>query len=82
MSGPVWKRLRLKGTCDSCGETVPEVLAVGTVVDFRFLPDFRFCPACYDHYRGRYEDLDPKAVSEQRNPPLLSRPSDKSDLPE
>lgn len=82
MSGPVWKRLRLEGTCDACGETVKELLAVGTVVDFTFRPDFRYCPACYERYRGRHDELHPQAVAEQQNPPLLSRPSDIPDLPE
>lgn len=82
MSGPVWKRLRLEGTCDSCGETLAELLAVGTVVDFTFRPDFRYCPACYERYRGRHDELHPKAVAEAQDPPLISRPTSDSDLPE
>lgn len=82
MSGPVWKRLRLEGTCDSCGETSAELLAVGTVVDFIFRPEFRYCPACYERYRGRHDELHPRAVAESQDPPLISRPTDDSDLPE
>ena len=55
---------------------------MGTVVDFAFRPDFRYCPACYERYRGRHDELHPQAVAEQRNPPLISRPTDVSDLPE
>jgi hypothetical protein len=82
MSGPVWKRLRLEGTCDSCGERVRELLAVGIVVDFSFHPDFRYCPACYGKYAGRHDELDPRAVAEQQAPSLISRPDAVSDLPE
>ena len=82
MSGPVWKRLRLEGTCDSCGEKANELLAVGIVVDFAFRPDFRYCPACYRRYGGRHDELDPQAVAEQRAPSLISRPDAESDLPE
>lgn len=74
MSGPVWKILRTPGTCDSCGEDAAELLAVGTVVDFSFHADSRFCRVCYERYRGRHDELDPKAVSEQQAPPLVSRP--------
>ncbi len=82
MSGPVWKRLRLERTCDSCGETFQELYAVGTVVDFAFRPDFRYCATCYERYRGRHDELHPQAVAEQRVPPFLSRPTSESDLPE
>ena len=82
MSGPVWKRLRLEGACDSCGEKTSELLAVGTVVDFSFRPDFRYCAACYARYGGRHDELHPRAVAEQRNPPVISRPSGDSDLTE
>ena len=75
MSGPVWKKLRRPGACDSCGEKVDELLAVGTVVDFAFRPDFAFCPVCYERYKGRHDELDPKAVAEQKVPPLVSRPT-------
>lgn len=75
MSGPVWKILRLEGTCDSCGEKAPELLAVGTVVDFAFRPDSRFCHVCYERYKGHRDELDPRAVAEQKIPPFLSRPS-------
>ena len=80
MSGPVWKRLRLTGTCDSCGTSVPELLAVGTVVDFSFRTDSKFCPVCYERYRGRHDELDPQAVAEQKAPPLISRPISESDV--
>lgn len=82
MSGPVWKRLRAKGTCDSCGETSDTLLAVGTVADFAFRPDSKFCPACYERYRGRHDELDPKAVAEQKLPPVISRPISEGDLPQ
>ena len=82
MSGPVWKRLRLKGTCDACGETCDELFASGTVVDFAFTPDSRYCASCYTRYAGRYDELNPKAVDEQQNPPALSRPIAKGDLPD
>ena len=82
MSGPVWKRLRLEGTCDACGAASKELFAVGTVVDFSFRPDFRYCPACYERYRGRHDELHPQAVAEQQTPPVISRPSGDSDLPE
>ena len=74
MSGPVWKLLRLEGPCDSCGEKVPELLAVGTVVDFTFRTDSRFCRECYERYKGHRDELDPRAVDEQQFPPLVSRP--------
>ncbi len=74
MSGPVWKILRTPGTCDVCGEDVPELYAVGTVVDYAFTPDSRFCRVCYDRYRERHDELDPRAVAEQRTPPFVSRP--------
>ncbi len=80
MSGPVWKLLHSHGTCDACGETVDELLAVGTVVDFVFRPDARYCRECYDRYSGRYDELDPRAVAEQRTPPRLSRPDAVSDV--
>lgn len=80
MSGPVWKLLRAPGTCDSCGEEQGELLAVGTVVDFTFRPDSRFCRTCYDRYRGRHDELDQPAVAEQRAPSVISRPSGVSDL--
>lgn len=82
MSGPVWKRLRTRGTCDSCGETSDTLLAVGTVVDFSFRVDSRFCPVCYDRYTGRHDELDPKAVAEQKAPPLVSRPISEGDIPD
>jgi hypothetical protein len=82
MSGPVWKRLRLEGTCDSCGEKTNELLAVGIVVDFTFRPDFRYCAACYGKYRGRRDQLHPEAVAELQSPSLISRPDAVSDLPE
>ena len=75
MSGPVWKILHLEGSCDSCGERQQELLAVGTVVDFAFRIDSRFCKACYEKYKGRHDELDQKAVDEQQVPPLISRPS-------
>ncbi len=80
MSGPVWKLLKVSGTCDACGEASPELLAVGTVVDFEFRPDFRFCPSCYERYKGRRDELDPRAVAEQKAPPAISRPDAVSDL--
>jgi hypothetical protein len=82
MSGPVWKRLRLEGTCDSCGEKSNELLAVGIVVDFAFRTDFAFCPVCYEKYHGRYDELDPKAVADAKAPPLISIPITESDLPD
>ena len=75
MSGPVWKILRMPGACDSCGEKFDELLAVGTVVDFEFRPDFAFCRACYDRYQGRHDELDPRAVAQQQVPPVVSRPT-------
>ena len=81
MSGPVWKLLRTPGACDSCGESAPELLSVGTVVDYAFRPDYRFCRTCYDRYEGRRDDLHPKAVAEQRLPPLVSRPDSTEDVP-
>lgn len=74
MSGPVWKILRSPGTCDVCGEEAQELLAVGTVSDFEFRPRQRYCKVCYDRYRERHAELDPKSVAEQRVPPLISRP--------
>ncbi len=82
MSGPVWKRLRLEGTCDSCGVKASELLAVGIVVDFAFRPDFRYCPACYEKYKGRHDELHPQAVADQQTPGLISRPDAVSDLPD
>jgi hypothetical protein len=75
MSGPVWKVLRYAGACDSCGEKFDQLFAVGTVVDFEFRPDFSFCAACYERYKGRHDELDPKAVAEQQVPPVVSRPT-------
>ena len=80
MSGPVWKVIRAPGTCDACGEAASERLAVGTVVDFAFLPDSAYCRTCYDRYQGRHDELNPRAVAEQRTPSLLSRPSGESDV--
>lgn len=82
MSGPVWKLLRLEGTCDACGEASAELLAVGTVVDFEFRPETRYCRACYERYKGHRDELHPRAVAEQRAPSLLSRPNAVPDLPE
>ncbi len=82
MSGPVWKLLRTPGACDSCGESANELLSVGTVVDYAFRPDFRFCRACYDRYEGRHDELHPKAVAEQQLPPVISRPDSVEDVPE
>jgi hypothetical protein len=82
MSGPVWKRLRLKGTCDACGETCDELLASGTVSDFAFTPDSRYCLSCYTRYAGRYDELNPRAVDEQQAPPVISRPISKGDMPD
>ena len=80
MSGPVWKRLKTEGPCDACGTAVPELLAVGTVVDFSFRPDSRFCSSCYERYKGRHDELDPRAVADQKRPPLISRPISESDV--
>ena len=80
MSGPVWKLLKVPGTCGACGETAGELLAVGTVVDFEFRPDSAFCPACYERYAGRRDELDQRAVAEQRAPRAVSRPSAVPDL--
>lgn len=74
MSGPVWKLVRVAGACSSCGETVPELLAVGTVADFEFRPDFRYCRACYERYRDHRDELDQPAVLEQQRPTAVSRP--------
>ena len=52
-----------------------DVDAVGTVVDYEFRPDFAFCRPCYDRYKGHHDELDPKAVAEQRVPPIVSRPT-------
>ncbi|MBK9968462.1 MAG: hypothetical protein IPP07_27815 [Holophagales bacterium] len=82
MSGPVWKLLKMPGTCDSCGENATELLSVGTVVDYAFRPDYRFCRSCYDRYEGRHDELHPKAVREQQLPPLVSRPDSVEDVPE
>ena len=82
MSGPIWKRLRLEGTCDSCGEKASELLAVGILVDFAFRPNFRFCATCYEKYHGRRDELDPAAAAEQQRPRLISIPVTKSDLPD
>jgi hypothetical protein len=81
MSGPVWKLLRTPGVCDSCGESASELLAVGTLVDYAFRPDYRFCRPCYDRYDGRHDELHPKAVAEQRAPALISRPDSVEDVP-
>lgn len=81
MSGPVWKLLKTPGPCDSCGETASELLSVGTVVDYAFRPDSRFCRTCYDRYAGRHDELDPKAVREKQLPPLISRPDSDEDVP-
>jgi len=67
--------MRLEGVCDSCGEKVPELLAVGTVVDFAFRPDSSFCRVCYERYKGRRDELDQRANDEEQLPPLVSRPS-------
>lgn len=80
MSGPVWKVIRAPGTCDSCGEAVNERLAVGTVVDYAFRPDSAYCRSCYDRYQGRRDELNPKAVDEQRSPSLISRPTSDTDV--
>ncbi len=69
----------MAATCDSCGESVERLLATGTVVDFEFRPDFRYCEACYEKYRGHRDELNPRAVAEQKVPPLVSRPIQKSD---
>jgi hypothetical protein len=71
----------MPGTCDSCGESAAELLSVGTVVDYAFRPDYRFCRACYDRYAGRHDDLNQKAVAEQQLPPLMSRPDAVEDVP-
>ena len=82
MSGPVWKLLKLAGPCDACGETAEELLSVGTVVDFEFRPEYRYCRGCYERYKGHRDELHPKAVAEQRAPGVISRPTTVSDLPE
>ena len=82
MSGPVWKRLRLKGTCDACGETCDELLASGTVSDFAFTPDSRYCLSCYDALRGPVRRAEPRAVDEQQAPPVISRPISTGDMPD
>ncbi len=80
MSGPVWKVLKVPGTCSSCGETSPELFAVGTLVDFEFRPDSAFCPACYERYAGHRGELDQRAVADQRAPRAISRPTAVSDI--
>jgi len=82
MSGPVWKLLKMPGTCDSCGESASELLSVGTVVDYAFRPEYRFCRSCYDRYGGRHDELHQKAVDEQQLPPVVSRPDSVEDVPE
>ncbi|MCG3193586.1 MAG: hypothetical protein DIJKHBIC_02840 [Thermoanaerobaculia bacterium] len=72
--------MRMSGPCDCCGETADELLAVGTVADFVFRPDFAYCRVCYDRYNGRHDELHPEAVAEQRAPRLISRPDDVSDI--
>jgi hypothetical protein len=67
--------MRVNGSCDSCGEPAAELLAVGTVVDFEFRPDARFCRVCYDRYSGQHHSLDLKAVAEQKAPSSVSRPT-------
>ena len=52
------------------------------MVDFKFTPDSRYCASCYARYAGRYDELNPKAVSEQQNPPGISRPIEKGDMPD
>lgn len=82
MSGPVWKLLKVPGTCSACGESAPELLSVGTLVDFEFRPDSSFCAACYERYKGHRDELDQKAVAEMRAPAALSRPDSISDIDE
>lgn len=80
MSGPVWKRLRTRGTCDVTGETCEELMAVGTVVDFVFYPELKLGPEAYERYKGHYDELVPRIVDEQKTPPRISRPSHESDF--
>jgi hypothetical protein len=72
--------MRMSGTCDCCGETSSELLAVGTVSDFVFRPDFSYCRVCYDRYQGRHDDLNQQAVADQQAPRLISRPDSISDI--
>ncbi len=72
--------MRTSGICDCCGEPANQLLAVGTVSDFVFRPDFNYCETCYDRYKGRHDELHPQAVQEQRVPPQISRPSSESDI--
>ncbi len=74
MSGPVWKRLKMKGTCQVTGEESDELFAVGTVSDFVFFPTLVMGREAYERYKGHYDHLDLKALTEQKVPSVISRP--------
>jgi hypothetical protein len=56
--GPVWRLIRgEKDVCHRCGREVVYFPAVGTVVDFRFRPEQKYCWDCYNYLQPFIEDL-------------------------
>jgi hypothetical protein len=46
--GPVWRLMRgEKDLCHRCGRETTDSPAVGTVVDYKFHPEQRYCWECY-----------------------------------
>ncbi|MEO8348714.1 MAG: hypothetical protein ABI610_07365 [Acidobacteriota bacterium] len=56
--GPVWRLIRgEKDVCHRCGREIVDFPAVGTVVDFRFRPEQKYCWDCYNYLQPFIEDV-------------------------
>ena len=56
--GPVWRLIRgEKDVCHRCGREIVDFPAVGTVVDFRFRAEQKYCWDCYKSLQPFIEDL-------------------------
>jgi hypothetical protein len=64
--GPVWKLVKgVKDECSECGKEIVDFPAVGTVVDFEFHPEEKFCWECYEYRKPFVDEIGP---SEKQDP--------------
>jgi hypothetical protein len=58
--GPVWRLIRgEKDSCHRCGKEIVDYPAMGTVVDFQFRPQEKYCWDCYRYIQPFVDEIGP-----------------------
>ena len=59
--GPVWRLIKnQKDMCHRCGREIVDYPAVGTVVNFQFQPEEKYCWECYAYIAPFVDDVGPR----------------------